>query len=223
MRVLLLDPERVAEGLERVQASGLVRRVPTPWQLSLGVLRMWHRIAFRSDTIGTSGSAPVRGSWRARLLHWRALRLPCLLVERAVAPWDLTGLLSDEARVVRHLLAAHHDGHQFVYDLQILACHPGALERVRDQARAVVEGSHPRTSWLRDLVVYEGYHESLLRSVQHALDGRFELAPEEVDDPDISFFGYLGWCAAQPATPREALDAWRRGALRFAMEAGHDA
>jgi hypothetical protein len=117
--------------------------------------------------------------------------------------------------MVRHVLAAHHDGHQFVYDLQILACHPGALERVRDEARAVVQGSHARAEWLRDLVVYEGYHEHLLRGVERAIDGSFELSPQEADDPDVSFFGYLRWCAAQPATIADSLAAWRRGTLRF--------
>jgi len=223
IRMLLLEPDRVATGLERVRVSGLVHRVPTPWQLSLGVARMWHRILFRSDTIGTSTSAPIRDSWRARLFEWRPLRFPFLLAERAVAPWDLTGLSSDEDRIVRHLLGAHHDGNQFVYDLQILACHPGALERVREQAQAVVDGTHPRGRWLRDLVVYEGYHENLLYAVERALEGHFQLSEHEAENPDISFFGYLAWCAEQPATLEQSLAAWRHGTLRFAAEVRHDA
>ncbi len=62
---LLLDPDRVADRLQRIHASGLVRATPNLWQVALGVLRMLHRLAFRSDTVGTCAD-PVRATWRAR-------------------------------------------------------------------------------------------------------------------------------------------------------------
>lgn len=218
-RVVLLSPQTVVANLERVALAGIVAETPNPWQLTLGVLRMWHRVLFRSETIGTCRQHPVRRSWRARLMHHRPLRFPFLLAERAVTPWDFSGLLSPPERIIAHLLGAHHDEQQFVYDLQILRCHPGALERVRDLARDVVENDHPRSRWLRDLVVYERYHENLLAAVERALAGSDALSDRVRRDPDISFSGYLGWCARQPATPEATYRAWRRGRFSLSSEA----
>jgi hypothetical protein len=211
----LIDPERVAERAERFERMGLVDRAPNAWQLTLGVLRMWHRVIFRSETIGMSADHPVRANWRARLLEHRPLRFPFLLAERAISPWDFSGLFSASERVQRHLLGAHHDGDQFVYDFELLADRPEVIQRVREEAAAVVEGRHPRGDWLRDLVVYERYHENLLEAAEAALRGELTLPVEQRDDPDMSFFGYLRWCAAQPLTPQATLEAWRRG--RFSL------
>ena len=133
--LLLLRPDRVRFNLEAVRQAGLVERVPNLWQIELGVLRMWHRIAFRPETIGMSAAHPVRSGWRARLLEKRPLRFPFLLREGSVAPWDLSGLLSTPERLVRHMLGTHHDGNQFVYDLQMLSIHPGCTEDLLGHAR----------------------------------------------------------------------------------------
>lgn len=211
---LLLAPDRVEARLARIAERGLVRTTPNLWQVALGVLRMAHRVAFRSDTVGTC-SDPVRATWRARLLRWRALRLPFLLVERAVAPLDLSGLLSSQERILRHLLGAHHDRHQFAYDLQMLSVDPGALDVLVDRARAVVSGADPRATWLRDLAVFEGYHESLLAAAERARAGDLSLPEPDASDPDISFLAYLDWCSAQPPTPRATWQALTRGAFRL--------
>lgn len=202
----------IAAALERVARSGLHAATPNLWQIQLGVLRMQHRVLFRSETIGTCETAAVRASWRARLLQWRPLRFPFLLAERAIAPLDYSGLASPPARVLRHLLGAHHDGWQLVYDLEMLeAAHPGWLERVRDAARDVVLGRDPRAPWLRDLCVFEGYHEQLLEAATRALAGELTLPEPDASDPDITFRAYLAWCARQPATPAETLALWARG------------
>lgn len=215
-RAVLLWPRRVEEGLARVEAAGLVERVPNRWQVGLGVLRMWHRVLFRSETIGTSSDDPVRDSWRARALRWRPLRAPFLVAERAIAPLDFSGLVSSPERVTRHLLGAHHDGAQFVYDFALLSVHPGRLEALVERARAVVEGDDPRAEWLRDLVVYDGYHERLLAEARRALTDGVSLPRALDDDPDVSFTGYLRWCARQPETLEATVDAWRRGEYTIA-------
>lgn len=204
---MLFFPRKVAKNLERVRAAGIVSEVPNLWQIQLGVLRMWHRVIFRPESIGMCASRPVRASWRARFLANRARRFPFLIAERAVAPLDFSGLASPPWRVVRHLLGAHHDGNQFAYDLQILSCYPGTLEELCDKARAVVDETAPRSRYLKDLTVYEGYHENLLSAVERALEGDFDLPPGETDNPDISFIAYLRWCAAQPPTPLATLRA----------------
>jgi hypothetical protein len=218
IRLLLGEPARVLGHLDRMRARGIVDVAPNAWQLCLGVLRLWHRTLFRSETVGTSPGGTVRATWRARLLANRAVRLPCLLAERAVAPFDFTGLRSPPERLIRHLLGAHHDGNQFVFDLEILAGH-GELEQLRRQvAELLAHADSPRTRWLRDLTVFEGYHESLAAAVDRALAAGPAMTAAEATDPDLSFRAYLRWCARQPATLAATLDAWRAG--RFAFDSG---
>ena len=217
--LVLWRPRRVLANLRAVERAGIVARVPNLWQIQLGVLRMWYRILFRSEEIGTSATQPVRASRRARWLQYRGLRFPFLLWEGSVRPWDLSGLLSTPDSLTSHLLGTHHDGAAFVYDMQILALAPGRLEALRDRARAVVAHDDRRSRWLRDLCVYERYHEDLLATLERALARGFELAPEDADDPKVSFHAYLRWAARQPATPLETWRAWRRGEWSLPREA----
>lgn len=207
-KVLLAKPERVREHLALMEATGFVERAPTSWQICQGVLRMLHRVVFRPETVGTCKQFEPRGTVRARLLENRALRFPFLLREKAIAPLDLSGLASSRERIIRHLLGAHHDGHQFVYDLQLLAVHEGALDELERRAEAIVSGEDPRAEWLRDLVVFERYHENLLEAVRAFKRGELRLSPDDDRDPDISFTAYLDWCRSQPETLDETLRAW---------------
>ncbi|MBX3275021.1 MAG: hypothetical protein KF729_32450 [Sandaracinaceae bacterium] len=142
-RYLLLFPNRVETNLAAVERAGLVPVTPNPWQITLGVARMWHRVLFRSETIGTCAADPVRPSWRARLLERRPLRFPFLVRERAIAPLDFSGLASPPERIIRHLLGAHHDANQFAYDLALLSVHPGKLETAACPRDADVRSRRP--------------------------------------------------------------------------------
>lgn len=217
-RVVLVDPRAVEERLERLRRTDYVGPVPNAWQITLGVARMWHRVLFRSETIGTCKEHPVRDTWRARLLAFRPLRFPFLLRERAIAPLDFSGLVSTRERVIRHLLGAHHDGNQFAYDLEMLSLEPGALEELHRRVRMVLDDEGPSSRFLRDLVVYERYHELLERAVARALAGDFGLSDSERTDPDISFAAYLAFCARQPATPSETWTALVAG--RYSVAEG---
>ncbi len=203
---LLLRPDTVRANVEAAGNADVIDCAPNTWQLCLGALRMWHRILSGSETIGTSSGPPPRKTLRARLLNPRLFRLPPLLAEGAVAPWDLTGLLSSPDRITRHLLAAN----QFVFDLQLLASHPGRLEALIDEVEKVVAGQHPRGEWLRDLTVYSGYHESLLEAARGASQGDFKVNERKLNDPDLTLTGLLRWCARAPTSPRQSLTAWRR-------------
>lgn len=218
--LLLVNPAKVSASLEKVRARGVVRSVPNLWQIELGVISMWHRVLFRSDTVGTSSSDPRRDTWRARLLEWRPLRFPFLLREKAIAPLDFSGLVSGPERIISHLLGAHHDGAQFSYDLELLQLTPGALERALNAVRELTSADTPRSRWLRDLVVYEGYHERLEAALEQALREGVQLPPEQARNPDIAFGAYLDWCAQQPRTPTETLGAWRAGRLALWRETG---
>lgn len=218
--LILLRPDVIASKLELVRKKGLVDEVPNVWQIELGVLSMLHRVLFRSETIGTCQADNVRASWRARLLENRALRAPFLIAEQAIYPFDFSGLLIGPDRLIRHLLAAHHDGLQFAYDLTLLSLYPGALEKALDATRQVTRRDTARSRWLRDLVVYDGYHERLEASLVKAIEEGLEMPPEQANNPDVAFGAYLRWCARQPKTPEETFAAWRAGSFQLARDTG---
>lgn len=213
--VLLLAPRRVLAALARVAPAGLAKTAPNLWQVELAVVRMWHRILFRPETIGTCTEYPVRRRWRARVLHVRPFRFPFLLWERAITPWDLSGFLASPEQIMRHLVAAHHDGTQCVYDLQLLSLHPGILPTLRARVAEIVANDTRRSRWLRDLVVFEHYHETLLSAVHAVESGAHELSAADAENPDISLRALLCWCSRQPPSPAETWVAWRTGHFRF--------
>ncbi len=184
--------------LAQVRAGGkLGLATPNLRQIFVGTLYMRHRLLFRPSTIGCS-TRPVRRGWRAGLLQWRLVRLPFLLWERAIAPFDLTGLALSPVRLAQHLTGAHHDGVQFAYDLEILALTPGALADLRDTLVHLRDHEPARARWLADLCVFEGYHADLLAGVERALAGEPPGGPEFDANPDITLRGWLAWCARQP-------------------------
>jgi len=213
--VLLLKPRVIQQHLEQIEATGTLPQVPNLWQLSLGVMRMWHRIMFRPETIGMSASHPVRKNWRARLFETRPLRFPFLLAARAVHPLDLTGLASSPDDLINHLVGTHHDKNQFIFDLEILRCYPGELERLQERVHQMINDDDKRARWLRDLCVYENYHEDLREAVDKVVEDGIKLSAEEQANPDLTFFGYIDWCASQPETPAETFKAWRRGQFQL--------
>lgn len=202
--LLLYKPRQIRRSLIRMRRAGLIEQVPTLWQVTLGVLYMWHRILFRAETIGV-GDEPVRPTRRARLLERKPLRLPFLLRERAITPLDFTGFASGPERIICHLLGAYHPGDNFVYDLQALSANPGALDELRRRVAAVVDTDDARSQWLRDLTVYDGYHERLLAAVDRALAGDFSVADEANADTTVPAF--VAWCTSQPPSPVASLRA----------------
>jgi hypothetical protein len=207
-RILLGDVARTLERVRTLRAAGVIDVEPTPWQLCQGALRLWHRAIFRSDTVGTSPTGTVRATWRARVLANRAARLPALLATGAVVPHDLTGLRSSPAQVIRHLLGAHHDGRQFVFDLELIAGY-GQLPALRDAVADLRRRDDAWARWLRDLTVFDGYHDELAAAVDAALAGQLAITEAEAVDPDLTLIGAMRWCAQQPTTPAASLAAWR--------------
>jgi len=211
---ILRRPGRIMDNVRLAHEAGLVAKPPNEWQLFLGVLRMWHRMAFRPETVGTAASATVRDNRRARLMLYRPLRFPFLVKERVITPGDLTGMISSPGRIRSHMIGAYHAGNEFHYDLQLLSFRAGELEKLRDQVQDLLKQDTARHRWIRDLAVYEGYHESLAEAVDHALEhGVFNAGLD--DDPDWSLVGYLDWCARQPETQPETRALRRAGKFRI--------
>jgi hypothetical protein len=137
------------------------------------------------------------------------------LWEGAVAPYDMTGLASSKEGIIRHLLGAHHDGVQFVFDLELLSAHEGALAELEQRTLEIISSDSKRSRWLRDLTVFEGYHEQLLAATQAAIARGVVLSESDCNNADISLEGYLRWCAEQPKTPEATWRALQTGAFAF--------
>ena len=213
VRPILLRPDRILATMQKARERG-VTDLPNLWQLSLAVLRMWHRMAFRAETIGTCKAGVRRATWKARVFAYRPLRLPFLVAEGAVTPLDLTGLASPPNRIIRHLLGAHHDELQFLFDLELLQLH-GQLPALREAVAEVVAQDTRRTRHLRDLVVFEGYHEQLLAAVERIACGQPLADQKSRRDPDLSFWACMRWCAQQPPDPLQTWQAYRKGRFAF--------
>ena len=212
--VILVTPARVYRHLEYALDKGYCAVRPTPWQLGLGVLRMWYRLFFHPETIGLSSVDPIRDNWRARLFASRIMRFPFFLANRCIAPFDYTGLRQSPARLIRHVIGTHHEGKQPVYDFQILDAY-GALDRLYYETQAIVGGTHPKHEWFKDLCVYENYHHKLLCRIKAWQAGEDQLTDADHKNPDLTFTGLLSWCVEQPESPMETYRAWRSGKFRF--------
>jgi hypothetical protein len=195
--LLLWCPRRVEARLSALERDGVIDQAPSLWQVWMGVLYMWTRVVRRPETIGVSSDEPVRDTPGARWLSWRVPRLVAVLRARVVNPLDQVGLGSSDRHVVRHLLGAYHPGDNALYDLYLLQ--PRSLEGLRERLRTLVAGLDPHGEHLRDLCVYEGYHERLLEMVERWLAEGPPRSPST--HPDTTLPAFLAWCARQPDGP----------------------
>lgn len=221
IKFVLRNPERVAWHLEKLHAHGRIDVRPNLWQVTMGVMYMLHRMVFRPATIGLDDS-PVRKTWRARLWQYRPLRFPFLIWQKAIDPIDLTGLSGTMARKHSHLVGAYHPGDNALYDLECMTCDPEALKALRADVADILQNQSARAQFLKDLTVYEGYHERLLHLIDRALVGDFAPAQGQEDHPDTTLRGFLRWCAAQPETPDSTLRAFLQGEMHFGPSLAND-
>ncbi len=221
VRFVLRNPERVEWHLDRLYELGRIDVKPNLWQVSLGVGYMLHRMVFRPATIGLDVS-PVRRTWRARLWQYRPLRFPFLLWKKAIVPTDLTGLSSSNEQKHTHLVGAYHPGDNALYDLECMSWDPHSIMELRRDVVEIIAGQTSRSELLKDLTVYEGYHERLLHLIDRAIAGDFEPVPEKTNHPDTTLRGFLHWCAAQPGTPEATFGAMVGGHLHFGPPMAND-
>lgn len=211
--LLLWAPDRVDARLDKLVADGVLDARPNLWQAWLGVVYTWVRVFKRPETVGLSDGAPVRTTLRARLLDTRLMRLPAALATRSVFPIDQLGLGSSDTQLIRHLVGAYHPGKNLYYDLAILDTNPAAMVALRTRTQAIVDGTAPDAAFLRDLCVYDGYHEKLLAITSAWIDeGRLD---REQTHPDTTLPAFMRWCAAQPETPGATLRALLAGQMSF--------
>jgi hypothetical protein len=191
--LLLGRTAAMRDAMDGLVRAGLLDRPLTGRELVRAQAYNRLRLLFRPNTVGTS-TGRVRRGWRAGVLSWRAIRLPAAVAEEALSLLDLTGLSRRPDQLIHHLLAAHHEAWQLHYDLELLSAWPGALDRLEALADRAVREDTPRTRWLKDLCVFEGYHEALLASVRAFRAGTVRMSPEDRANPDITLRAFLAWC-----------------------------
>lgn len=214
IRFVLRNPEQVEWHLDKLYELGRIDEKPNLWQVTMGVAYMLHRMMFRPQTIGLDDS-PVRTTWRAKAWRYRPLRFPFLVLNKAIDPFDLTGLSGTMERKHTHLVGAYHPGDNALYDLECMACDPKSLEKLREDVVEILQSRTARALLLQDLTVYEGYHARLLQLIDRAIAGDFAPAVGQEDHPDTTLRGFLRWCAAQPPSPETTFQAWVQGQLHF--------
>ncbi len=187
--------------------AGLIRRVPTTWQLVQGQLEMLLYVVLPDANDG----ARYRGAPLGNPL----LRQPFLLAEIGVDHLRAGhGLDASLEGIVKHLNFVLHVDYP-VYDLQLVQTVPGGLEELRRYTRAIDEGrslGRRRQRLLASAIVPEAtaYRRRLIEPggwIDRA--ARFDYPPDE-DQPAYlrpefsSLVGFMNYCAERlPASPRE--------------------
>lgn len=172
-------------------AQGMLRAIPTRWQLLAGAVVMLPFVL---------NETPVeRATNRRTLLGQLPLRVP---LQALYCPAQLlvgTGLSASTQTVVRHLISAFHDDAMITYDLQLLQTHPGGLAAL-EQAAGEVAAGRRRGSWLlAQLVGGGGYHAHL---GELAIAARAFRYPEACADPRFSsLVGFAEFCLTLPDWP----------------------
>jgi hypothetical protein len=92
------------------------------------------------------------------------------VLDDPVSMIDPTGFFSQRDTIIGHVMQVVHLNP--VYDLQLLQMFPDGLDEMERQARAMVEGTHPRHRTIAAIVEEADYHERLLDYV-----GRFRADP----------------------------------------------
>src|SRR4029078_3830054 len=100
---------------------------------------------------------------------------------------DPVGLFSPPDAIAHHVLQTFH--RDPLYALVLLRAHEGGVEAMAEQARQILDGTHPHQRALTSLIEDGGNHARLLRDI-----AAFQADPHEpprtippglVDEPDL--------------------------------------
>ena len=145
-------PGLVRGRLERLRALGHVDTIPTIPQLL---------VAGRDQMI-VSAAAETKLFYKSQRIPWvfhnfrRFVSGPATML-------DPIGLFSPRDAVVHHVLQTFH--RHPLYDLVLLRAHDGGVETMAEQARQIVEGTHPHQRALASLIEDGAYHPRLPRDI----------------------------------------------------------
>ncbi len=185
-------------------AHGLLDALPSPWQVKVGLMAMLPVTLSESDRERDSS----RRTWMGQI----PIRVPLQILYSPRQALADTGLTLRADQLIRHMLSVYHEDAFLGYDLQLLHSHPGGLARLRQEARAVVQGQTRWAPFLTRLVGGAGYHEGLIALAEAA--ERFEYPdPLDLDPRFISLVGFARFCCTLPDWPGRDFYGFDRGRI----------
>lgn len=149
----LLRPSEVRTRLERLRALGHIDVVPTTSQVLVAA----------RDQMFLSAITETEMFYRSQGIPWVFHNVRRFLSGPATV-LDPAGLFSARDTIVHHVLQTFH--RHPVYDLVLLRGFPDGLETMEEQARQIVEGTHPHQRALASLIEDGGYHRRLVGQVR---------------------------------------------------------
>jgi hypothetical protein len=139
--------------LERLHRLGLVERIPTRVQLTVGAADM---LRFFINPAAADYYAS-RG-----IDYWFHLALRFLDDPSSLG--DPLGIFSSRDAIIGHLMQVVHANP--VYDLQLLSAFDRGLDELEAQIESMLAGTHPRARSIGAIVEEAGYHARLLAFVR---------------------------------------------------------
>lgn len=194
---------RVEDRLRTLQELGLIEVAPNRTQMIFGSLDMF-RFFIVPCAADYYRSKDISFGFHALL---RVLDDPASMM-------DPTGFMSHPDAIIGHLLQVTHADP--VYDIQLLAVHPGGLDELERQLEQMLAGTHPRGESIGAIIEDEHYHARLLEYVREfrvdpacgrLLRENIQRNPEfaEVADTFGNLFTALEYFANLPDRPWPAL------------------
>ncbi len=184
---------------------GLLRAVPSPWQVRIGWLAML--------PITLSESERERARSRSTWLGQIPIRVPLQVLYSPAQALADTGLHQPPERIVKHLLSVYHEDAFLGYDLQLLQSHEHGLALLEARAGAVATGHDVLSRGLRALTAWPGYHAGLVDLARRARSGEY---PDALDlDPRfVTLVGFAKFCLDLPDWPPRGFYGFDLGKLR---------
>jgi len=194
---------RVEERLRMLQELGLIDEVPNRTQMIFGSLDMF-RFFILPCAADYYRSKHIRFGFHALL---RVLDDPASMM-------DPTGFMSHPDAIIGHLLQVTHADP--VYDIQLLAVHPGGVDELERQIEQILAGTHPRGESIGAIIEDPTYHARLLEYLREyrvdpecrrLLRENIERNPEfaEVANTFGNLYTALDYFASLPTRPWRAL------------------
>jgi hypothetical protein len=200
-------PALVRRRLQRLRELGHIDQVPGIGQL----------LVAGRDQMMVSATEETRLFYASQGIPWVFHNLRRFISGPATM-LDPIGLFSPRDAIVHHVLQTFH--RHPVYDLVLLRAHEGGVETMQQQARQIVEGTHPHRRALASLIEDGSYHARLPGEI-----AAFQADPHAparpipaglVDDPQMMLAmdqfkdirGYTNYAARLHATFAQGVLAW---------------
>jgi hypothetical protein len=160
----LADRPALDARLASLVALGHLERAPTAIQLAIGsidMLRFW--------------ISPAAAEYYAERGIGFGFHQVLRVLEEPASMIDPTGLFTARDVIIDHLLQVVHANP--TYDLQLLETHEDGLASLEAQARAAIDGTHPKSGSLAATIEDADYHRRLLDYVVAYRSDRAARAP----------------------------------------------